>query len=253
MTSLGNTADPTVSHRLGWFSRIMQHRAYNEYVWAYIFLAPAIVVFLLFLVYPAIQSVIYSFQDLSVLRVDHPFIGFSNYVTLLTDPIWWTAVINTFVYTAATVPFTIVMALLIALLLTPLHSRAQTVFKTIFYMPGVTSAVVIGLVWLWIFYPFAEGLGNFVVTSVGLPKQNWLGICQHGPLVDRVHGLDDGSGRDDRAVHGGAWEHPAIHVRSSRNRLCDRLESVPQRDMAAHQAHNALRRNHGHGRIIPGL
>ena len=57
------------------------------------------------------------------------------------------------------------MALLIAMLLMPLNSRLQTIFKTVFYMPGVTSAVVIGLVWLWIFYPFAEGLANWVVTS----------------------------------------------------------------------------------------
>jgi multiple sugar transport system permease protein len=42
-------------------------------------------------------------------------------------------------------------------------------------MPGVTSAVVIGLIWLWIFYPFAEGLANVIVTSIGLNKVNWLG------------------------------------------------------------------------------
>ena len=109
------------------------------------------------------------------MRLDREFVGLENYQTLLTDRIWWTAVVNTLVFTLATVPFTIGMALLIALLLMPLHSRLQTLFKTIFYMPGVTSAVVIGLVWLWIFYPFAEGLANFAVTSFGLPKQNWLG------------------------------------------------------------------------------
>ena len=85
----------------------------------------------------------------------------------------------------------------------PLHSRLQTLFKTIFYMPGVTSAVVIGLVWLWIFYPFAEGLANFAVTSLGLPKQNWLGNCANGTAVDHRDGVDDRPGRHDRPVHGG--------------------------------------------------
>jgi multiple sugar transport system permease protein len=160
---------------LGFFGRIRHHRAYNEYFWAYVFLAPAIAMFALFLVYPAIQSVIYSFQSFSAFTTERPFVGTANYDSLLHDPVWWTAVRNTVVYTLLTVPFTIAMALGIALLLMPLNSRLQTVFKTIFYMPGVTSAVVIGLVWLWIFYPFAEGLGNWFVTSLGLPKQNWLG------------------------------------------------------------------------------
>jgi multiple sugar transport system permease protein len=154
---------------------VLQHRAYNEYVWAYVFLAPAIVVFAAFLVYPAIQSAIYSLESFTILRTDHPFVGLRNYQTLLSDPIWWTAIVNTLVFTIATVPFTIAVALGIAMLLMPLHSRLQTVFKTAFYMPGVTSAVVIGLIWLWIFYPFEEGLANYLVTSLGLDRQNWLG------------------------------------------------------------------------------
>ena len=172
------TAVTDESRRRNWLGplgRVLSHRAYNEYFWAYVFLLPAIVLFGSFLIYPAIQSVIYSVQSFTVVRLDREFVGLENYQTLLTDRIWWTAVVNTLVFTLATVPFTIGMALLIALLLMPLHSRLQTLFKTIFYMPGVTSAVVIGLVWLWIFYPFAEGLANFAVTSFGLPKQNWLG------------------------------------------------------------------------------
>lgn len=157
---------------------VLQHRAYNEYIWAYVFFAPALVVFAAFMIYPAIQSAIYSFQSFTVLRTDHPFVGLRNYETLLSDPIWWTAIVNTVVYTIATVPFTIAVALGIALLLMPLHSRLQTVFKTVFYMPGVTSAVVIGLIWLWIFYPFNEGLANYVVTSLGLDRQNWLGTSR---------------------------------------------------------------------------
>lgn len=173
------TAGTDEAHRrrnwLGPVGRVLRHRAYNEYFWAYVFLLPAIVLFAAFLIYPAIQSIVFSFQSYTVQRLDRPFIGLDNYETLLGDRIWWTSVVNTLVFTAATVPFTIGMALAIALLLMPLHSRLQTLFKTIFYMPGVTSAVVIGLVWLWIFYPFAEGLANFVVTSIGLPRQNWLG------------------------------------------------------------------------------
>lgn len=173
MTASTETFEPTRAG--GLLSRIRHHRTYNEYFWAYVFLAPALVMFGLFLVYPAIQSVIYSLHTFNAFTTQRPFVGLDNYETLLTDPVWWAAVRNTVVYTVATVPFTIAMALGIALLLMPLNNRLQTVFKTVFYMPGVTSAVVIGLVWLWILYPFAEGLANFAITSVGLPRQNWLG------------------------------------------------------------------------------
>lgn len=175
MTSLTRGADLATPRRRRGIGRILQHRAYNEYVWAYIFLLPAIAIFALFLVYPAIESLIYSFQSFDALKLDRPFIGFNNYLDLLSDNIWWVAVRNTIVYTVATVPFTIGMALLIAVLLMPLNSRLQTVFKTVFYMPGVTSAIVIGLVWLWVLYPFNEGLANYLIGLFGLEKLNWLG------------------------------------------------------------------------------
>jgi len=161
--------------RRGPLRRVTEHRLYNEWLWAYVFLLPALAIFAIFLVYPAIQSVIYSFDIFNPLQGDRRFVGLGNYVTLFRDPVWWTAIANTLIFTIATVPVAIAVSLGIALLLMPLHSRLQTVFKTIFYMPGVTSAVVIGLVWLWIFYPFSEGLANFVVESLGFERVNWLG------------------------------------------------------------------------------
>lgn len=155
--------------------RILKHRAYNEYIWAYIFITPAIIIFSLFLFYPAIQSFLYSFQSFSIFESQHRFVGLLNYKILLQDKVWWAALRNTIVYTIATVPFQVGVALVIAMLLSPLASRWQTVFKTVFYMPGVTSAVVIGMIWLWIYYPFPEGLANYILSLFGLPSQVWLG------------------------------------------------------------------------------
>ena len=154
---------------------LVKHRTYNEYMWAYIFLMPAMLAFVLFLVYPALQSIIFSFQKFSIFQLERPFIGLKNYQMLFEDRLWWAAVRNTIVFTVAVVPFNVMVSLLIALALLRLHSTLQTVFKTMFYIPGVTSAVVIGLIWLWIYYPFKEGLANFMVTSLGLDRQIWLG------------------------------------------------------------------------------
>ena len=155
--------------------RFVKHRTYNEYIWSYIFLAPAMAAFVVFLVYPAINTIIFSFQNFSIFNLEHPFVGLRNYQSLFKDRIWWIAVRNTIVFTLATVPFKVLVPMLIALALMRLNSTLQTGFKTVFYMPAVTSAVVIGLVWLWIYYPFQEGLANVLVTSLGLPRQNWLG------------------------------------------------------------------------------
>jgi multiple sugar transport system permease protein len=162
----------------GWLApvrRVIHHRRYNEWIWAYVFLSPAIAVFLAFLLYPAIQSLIYSFQSFDALKMDRPWVGFDNYAYLFGDPVWWTAVRNTILFTLLTVPFTVGMALLIAILLMPINRRLQTLFKTVFYMPGVTSAIVIGLVWLWVLYPFNEGLANYLLGAVGIGRVNWLG------------------------------------------------------------------------------
>jgi len=155
--------------------QLLRHRVYNEYIWAYLFLLPSALIFVAFLVYPTIQSFLYSFQSFSIFTVTPEFVGLSNYQTLLADPVWWAAVRNTLIYTLATVPFTVGVALLIALLLSRFTPKLQTLFKTVFYMPGVTSAVVIGMIWLWIYYPFPEGLANYLLSLVGLPSVVWLG------------------------------------------------------------------------------
>lgn len=156
-------------------SRLLSHRLYNEYVWAYLFLLPALVIVACFLIYPAVQTFLYSFEAFNPLLGIHRPVGLDNYVTLFRDPVWWSSLVNTIVFTLATVPFMIGASLGVALLLMPLHNRLQTVFKTVFYMPGVTAAVVIGLVWLWVFYPLSDGLANYIVESLGFDRVNWLG------------------------------------------------------------------------------
>ena len=86
-------------------------------------------------------------------------------------------------------------------------------------MPGVTSAVVIGLVWLWIFYPFAEGLGERHREHNRLPRVNWLGSCRDGDAVDHRDGVDDRPGRADRPLHGGSGQYPVNAVRGRGHRL----------------------------------
>lgn len=82
---------------------------------AYIFLLPWFILFAVFSVYPLIQSFIYSFHDVKILRGEMEFVGLDNYTNLFQDPVFGRALINTFIYVVGTIPFTVSIALLLAL------------------------------------------------------------------------------------------------------------------------------------------
>ena len=190
--------------------RFVKHRTYNEYIWSYIFLAPAMAAFVVFLVYPAINTIIFSFQNFSIFNLEHPFVGLRNYQSLFKDRIWWIAVRNTIVFTLATVPFKVLVPMLIALALMRLNSTLQTGFKTVFYMPAVTSAVVIGLVWLWIYYPFQEGVGKRLGDFSRLAPTELVGLQQDSFACDYFYGMDDRPRSCHYPLHGGAGRGAAL-------------------------------------------
>lgn len=100
--------------------------------------------------------------------------GLENFRTVLRDPLFGIALRNTAVFTAAVVVFWLGKALLIAYLLDPLSHGLQTFYKSAFYLPAVTSSVIISLVWLWIFNP-TFGLLNAFMSLLGLEPVTWLG------------------------------------------------------------------------------
>jgi multiple sugar transport system permease protein len=155
--------------------RILAHRNYNEYAWAYFFLAPSLVFFTLFMLVPVVASFILSFQRASAMYEEPTFVGLYNFVKTVRDPIWPIALKNTVIFTVATVPVRLALALLLAVLIRPLGQRLQGLFRGIFYLPSVTSAVILSLIWLWIYYPTEQGLANYLIGLLGIPPQVWFG------------------------------------------------------------------------------
>jgi multiple sugar transport system permease protein len=140
--------------------------------WAYLFLALPLAHFALFRFWPIARAF-----ELSLVRFrvfDSEWVGLDNYRTIAGDPVFWTAVKNTLVYTLGVVPAGIVIALGLAALIVALPSlRAQTLFKGAYYLPGVASAAVLALVWSWLFHP-AFGLLNYLLWLVGVEPVRWL-------------------------------------------------------------------------------
>ena len=147
----------------------------RETVTSYLFLAPFLVFFIMFVVYPMFMCVYTSFFDATMGRED-VFVGFQNYVTLSNDPIFWKALWNTLIIVLVSVPVTCAFSLWVASVISKMPVAATSAFRCIFYLPVVTGSVAVTMVWKWMFNNY-YGIFNYVGTNLGLIDKNinWLG------------------------------------------------------------------------------
>ena len=147
----------------------------RETTTSYLFLAPFLVFFVLFVIYPMFMCVYTSFFDATMGREDI-FVGFENYKTLFNDPIFWTALYNTLVIVVVSVPVTCAFSLWVASVISKMPVAATSAFRCIFYLPVVTGSVAVTMVWKWMYNNY-YGIFNYLGTNMGLLDKNinWLG------------------------------------------------------------------------------
>ncbi len=132
---------------------------------AAIFLLPGLALFLVFFVIPMLYSLNISFYHWNFLRPERStFVGLQNYLDTLKSPIFQRAVLNTVIYTICTVALQMAAGLGIALLLNQ-KLRARTFFRTAYYMPVISSWVIVSLIFLYLFNGQA-GLVNYVLRDL---------------------------------------------------------------------------------------
>lgn len=137
---------------------------------AYAFLAPSLIIFLIFRHGPAIVGLILGLFDWSI--VDPPrYIGFKNFVDLYNDTIFWRALWNTFYYTILSVPTDIVLSLCLALALNR-QLCGVWLFRLAYFTPVVTATAIVAIIWRWLYMP--NGLINGLLQLFGLPSIAWL-------------------------------------------------------------------------------
>ena len=145
-------------------------RPAEETRWAFIFLSPWIIGFVIFTAGPMLASLFLSFTEYNVIRPPE-LVGFENYEKMLGDRRVPQALINTAFYALLHVPGVIIISLALAMLLQRV-GRASGLFRTIFYLPSVTPAVAIGTLFLLLLA--GNGLVNRVLGFVGIDGPNWL-------------------------------------------------------------------------------
>ncbi len=150
---------PRPAHTKSWLKRLYLGRV------AYLFLLPGFLIYGLFVLYPMLYALRISFYDWNVINpVNSTFVGLENYATLLNDAIFHRAVANTLAYTIVTVPIQIGLALLIAILLDQ-QIRGKTFFRVAYYLPVITSWVIVTLIFEYLFNSQA-GFVNYVLQDV---------------------------------------------------------------------------------------
>ena len=140
--------------------------------WGVAFVAPQTLLFLLFFLAPVAIAFALAFMDVRPNRMT--FVGLRNFQRVLNDPLFGKALVNTGIFTGVVVFFWLAKALLIAYLLDPMNRTLQTFFKSAFYLPAVTSSIIISLVWAWIYHP-TFGLLNAFTSMFGAKPVAWLG------------------------------------------------------------------------------
>ena len=148
----------------------------------WLFLIPALIFFIVFLVYPLIQALIFSFQSSSSgTLAGMEFVGGQNYVNMFADGDFWRAVGNTFIILVIQVPIMVILAMILAVALNNQRTKLKGLFRTCIFIPAITSLVSAGLLFRMMFSSAELGglFNNWFNTNI-----NWL--TNEDPTLPRL-------------------------------------------------------------------
>ncbi|MFC4736893.1 carbohydrate ABC transporter permease [Bacillus daqingensis] len=137
----------------------------------YFFIAPAVLFFLVFTLWPVIQSLLLSFQTSTGGQSE--FAGFDNYIRLFNDGLFYTALFNTFTILIIQVPIMLSIAVVLAVLMNSALLKMRGFFRVAFFMPAITALVAYAIVFM-IMLDENFGLVNYALSLVGIDPVAWL-------------------------------------------------------------------------------
>jgi multiple sugar transport system permease protein len=151
-----------------WYRRFTNQREIEFYL----AISPWLIGFILFTGGPILAALAISFTQWKI--VDQPkWVGLGNYVQMISsDRLFWAATFNTFYYVVVSVPLGVAVSVALAVLLNQ-KVRGVAIFRTIYYLPSVTSGVAMSILWVWLFNPDV-GLINTALHVVGIGGPEWL-------------------------------------------------------------------------------
>lgn len=138
----------------------------------YLFIGVAMIIFIMFTLYPVISAVITSLQKYKPFGSE--WVALNNYVDAMKSSLFWKSIKNTVLYTIIVVPCSLLISFIISIMILPFSRKLQSVFKALYYLPGIASGVAIAVVWLWLYDSSPSGIFNRILGILGAASQNWL-------------------------------------------------------------------------------
>jgi len=145
---------------------------------AYLFLTPAMTAIFIFFFLPVLAALVMSVTDFDIYSLGDisraRFVGFSNYIDLFKNPLFWKALGNTGYFVLVGAPLSILISMLAAMALNSKMLRFKPFFRLTFFLPVVTTLVAVAVIWRYI-YQTRFGLLNYLLSFVGINPIDWLG------------------------------------------------------------------------------
>lgn len=192
-------------------------KPWNQRIAPYLFVLPNMVIFGVFIIYPAINGFNISAYDSSNGRTFRP-VGTGNYEKLFSDAEFWTAATATAIFVAAFVVLSTAGAIGLALLLNQ-RVRARAFFRSAFFLPVLLSPVVVGLLWGWILERRSGALNSLLGLDIGwlvneraaLAATVFVGVWMHIGFYTLIfmaglQGIDESYYEAARIDGAGAWQ-----------------------------------------------
>jgi multiple sugar transport system permease protein/raffinose/stachyose/melibiose transport system permease protein len=155
------------------------------YFWRIVLLAPALLVFAVFVVWPLFDSFRYSVTNWNGFDPDYDFVGLDNFARIFRDPEFLNAIVNTAIWIVAALVVPVVLGLALALLLNT-GLRSANIFKSIFYLPICLAAVIVGQIWIWIYQPDWGLLNTAIEAATGMRRFNFAWLAEPSTALGSV-------------------------------------------------------------------
>jgi ABC-type sugar transport systems, permease components len=162
------------------------------------FVLPGLLLVCIFVIYPVFRNIMISLSDYKLVTGDMTYVGLKNYHDLMTgyQGRFWFAYRNTLLYAVVTTPVTLFIGLMFAVMINSLN-KGSVFFRTVYYLPVITSWIIIGLVFKYLFNVGSSGPVNYILVDVlHVMKEhiNWLKLEWQGNLVIWLLGIWKGIG-----------------------------------------------------------
>lgn len=154
-------------------SQIAARRNIRAHIVPWIFMLPALLSVAVWAYYPLLRGMVMAFQDYKILGGGH-FVGLDNFIQVMSQDTFWKGLLCSFQYVAMALALGFFVPIFLALMLSEVP-RGKMLYRTLYYLPAITSGVVIMFLWKIFYSPTPQGLFNQILGMFNIPPQLWLG------------------------------------------------------------------------------